>query len=523
MTIELSIPNRALIYFAAPFGSRGVLETQRAIALQALGRLGDCKSAFPCTGCPWPSWGAVADGSTARAKEGPMVNVQRFLASGALAALMSSVGGVTAAHKETFPSAQPALPALTIIAPAAPGGGWDQLAREMQRELERQALVRMVQVENVPGAAGTIGLAQFINGRRGDGGALLVNGLVMLGAVLWNQSPVSITQVTPIARLTGEYEVIAVPATSPHRDMQSLVRALRENPAAVSWGGGSAGGTDHILAGLIVAAANVDPGRTNYIAFSGGGEAVTALLGGQVTAGISGYSEFAQHIESGRLRAIGISSPRRLPDLDVSSLVEQGLDVELENWRAVVAPPGLDEGQRQTLAGVVERMAHSEAWRATLTRRRWTDSYLAGSAFDQFLDAERVRVGGIVSRMRGMSDDANVTRVGEWLFPVLVVGGSALVLTVLFVRRRAKTADPRANSGAAVRVALGLVSFVALLNLLGFVVAGTVLFISTAWAFSSRRWLRDALLGIALCAGVYVTFTYGLDVSLPPGLLMSGR
>ena len=160
-------------------------------------------------------------------------------------------------------AAQPAYSRLTIVAPAAPGGGWDQLAREMQRELEAAQLVAAVQVENVPGAAGTIGLAQFINNQRGDGRALLVTGLVMLGAILWNESPVSITQVTPIARLTGEYEVVAVPAASPLRDMQSLVRALRENAAAVSWGGGSAGGTDHILAGLIVAAAGLDPRRTN--------------------------------------------------------------------------------------------------------------------------------------------------------------------------------------------------------------------------------------------------------------------
>src|SRR5688572_25427768 len=229
----------------------------------------------------------------------------------------------------------------------------------MQREIERQALTAMVQVETIPGAAGTIGLAQLINGRRGDGEALLVNGLVMLGAILWNASPVSITQVTPIARLTGEYEIVAVPAASPHRDMQSLIRALRENPAAVSWGGGSAGGTDHILAGLIVAAAGVDPRRTNYIAFSGGGEAVTALLGGQVTAGISGYSEFAQHLESGRLRAIGMSAPIK-PDptsaISIPTLIEQGLDIELENWRAVVAPPGLSVSDRQALTTMVETM-----------------------------------------------------------------------------------------------------------------------------------------------------------------------
>lgn len=447
------------------------------------------------------------------------------LTSVAVVVLVSSVGvpGVAVAQRPLPAADQPALPGLTIIAPAAPGGGWDQLAREMQREIERQALAGEVQVENVPGAAGTIGLAQLINSRRGDGGALLVNGLVMLGAILWNQSPVSLTQVTPIARLTGEYEIVAVPATSPYRDMQSLVGALRKNPVAVSWGGGSAGGTDHILAGLIVEAADVDPRRTNYIAFAGGGEAVTALIGGQVTAGISGYSEFAQHIESGRLRAIGISAPRRLADLDVPSFVEQGLDVELENWRAVVAPPGLNEAQRQALTTVVERMAHSESWRATLAKLRWTDSYLAGPAFDQFLNSERVRVGRIVARLRGSAGDANAARAGQWLFPVLVLGGSAFVLTLLFIRRSAPTTDRRANSAPVVRVALGLVLFVALLNLAGFVAAGTVLFSCTASAFGSRRWLRDALLGITLCATVYITFTYGLGVSLPPGLFLTER
>jgi putative tricarboxylic transport membrane protein len=448
-----------------------------------------------------------------------MSNVKSYRPSVAVAVLVSSVSvsGVAAAQTNLPAAEQPALSGLTIIAPAAPGGGWDQLAREMQREIERQALTAVVQVENIPGAAGTIGLAQLINSRRGDGGALLVNGLVMLGAILWNQSPVSITQATPIARLTGEYEIVAVPATSSHGDMQSLVGALRKNPAGVSWGGGSAGGTDHILAGLIVAAANVDPRRTNYIAFSGGGEAVTALIGGQVTAGISGYSEFAQHIKSGRLRAIGISAPRRLADLDVPSLIEQGLDVELENWRAVVAPPGLNEAQRQALTAVVERMAHSESWRSTLTRLGWTDSYLAGPAFDEFLDAERVRVGRIVARLRGSAGDANAAPAAEWLFPVLVLGGSALVLTLLFVRRNTTTRELRANSAPVVRVALGLVSFVALLNLAGFVAAGTVLFGCTASAFGSRRLLRDALLGITLCATVYITFTYGLGVSLPSG------
>ena len=181
----------------------------------------------------------------------------------------------------------------SLSRPAAPGGGWDQTARVLQQVIERRGLARIVEVENVPGAAGTIGLAQFVNAGRGNTRSLLVNGLVMLGAMLWNDSPVSIAQVTPIARLTGEYEVVAVPAASPSATCVQLVDALRRRPAAFAWGGGSAGGTDHILAGLIVEAAGVDPRRVNYIAFSGGGEAVAALLGGHVTAGISGYSEFA--------------------------------------------------------------------------------------------------------------------------------------------------------------------------------------------------------------------------------------
>lgn len=426
------------------------------------------------------------------------------------------VGGApaTAAAQQDAPAGVP-LPNLSIIAPAAPGGGWDQLAREMQREIERQRLALAVQVENIPGAAGTIGLAQLINTNREDGQRLLVNGLVMLGAILWNQSPVSIAQATPIARLTAEYEIVAVPAASPHRDMQGLVRALRENPAAVSWGGGSAGGTDHILAGLIVSAAGLDPRRTNYIAFAGGGEAVTALLGGQVTAGISGYSEFGQHIASGRLRAIAVSAPARLAELNVPTLREQGLDVELSNWRAVVAPPGLDDRQTRVLTALVDRMAHSDTWRATLTRLGWTDAYLAGPMFEEFLDDERVRIGRIVARLRGPAGDTGASRSGEWVFPGLVLGGCALMTLLLATRREVSRTGSGGNARPAIRVASGLVAFVALLNFAGFVVAGSVLFVCATSAFGSRRWLRDTVAGIAFCGLVYLAFTQGLGVALP--------
>ena len=205
-----------------------------------------------------------------------------------------------------------------IMAPAAPGGGWDQTARAMQTALQEENIAGSVQVTNVPGAGGTIGLAQFVNSAKGDPSQLIVGGYVMVGAILTNNSPVTLEQVTPIARLTGEYEAIVVPASSDIKDMAGLVEKLKADPGSVSWGGGSAGGTDHITAGLIAKAVGVDPTKINYIAFSGGGEALAAILGGQVTVGISGYGEFASQIEAGQLRLLGISSDEPLRPLPAS-------------------------------------------------------------------------------------------------------------------------------------------------------------------------------------------------------------
>ncbi len=203
----------------------------------------------------------------------------------------------------TIFAAAVALPAYaadyTIMAPAAPGGGWDQTARSLQTVMQKEGISGNVQVQNVPGAGGTIGLAQFASQNSGNPNALIVGGYVMVGAILTNKSPVTLKDVTPIARLTGEYEAIVVPAASDIKTMADLVAKLKQDPGSVSWGGGSAGGTDHIAVGLIAKAAGVDPTKINYVAFSGGGEALAAILGGQVTAGISGYGEFESQVKAG--------------------------------------------------------------------------------------------------------------------------------------------------------------------------------------------------------------------------------
>ncbi len=285
-----------------------------------------------------------------------------------------------------------AIDDLKIIAPAKPGGGWDQTARSMQEVLQAAGIAKAVTVENIAGAGGAVGLAQFVDQENGKGNALLVNGLVMVGALLTNQSAVTLDQVTPIARLTGEYEVIVVPAASEIQNLGDLVAKFKADPGAVAWGGGSAGGTDHILAGLIAQATGVEPAKVNYVPFSGGGEALAAILGGHVTAGVSGLGEWEGQIQSGELRALAISSAERLPGLDVPTLKEQGVDVELANWRAVVGPPGIDDAQRKELLTTVEQMVQSDGWKKTLTDKKWLDLYLAGDDFAKFLADENTRV-----------------------------------------------------------------------------------------------------------------------------------
>lgn len=278
---------------------------------------------------------------------------------------------------------------LRVMAPASPGGGWDQTSRAIQTVLQDEGIAKPVQVFNVPGAGGTIGLAQLYNSK-GDGNLLMTMGLVMVGAIQTNSSKVDLSRVTPIARLTGEYEVIVVPASSPYKTLGDLATAWKANNA-LAFAGGSAGGTDHMLVGLFAKAAGVDTKKMNYVPFSGGGETLAAVLGNQVAAGVAGYGEFEAQIKAGKLRALGISAPRAQAGIPVPTMKSQGFNVDLANWRGIVAPPGISGSQKAALVAAMDRMHKSKAWKDTLKTRNWTDLYMSGSRFDVFLKLEAVR------------------------------------------------------------------------------------------------------------------------------------
>jgi putative tricarboxylic transport membrane protein len=275
---------------------------------------------------------------------------------------------------------------VKMMIPANPGGGWDGTGRALGKALMDAKVADTVTYENKGGAAGALGLAQFVNASKGDPNALMVMGAVMLGGIITGKPPVSITAATPIARLTSEYNVFVLPANSPFKTMADVVAQLKKDPGSVKWGGGSRGSTEHIAAAMIARAVGVDPAKINYVAFRGGGEATAAILGGNVTIGGSGYSEFSEYIKSGKMVPIGVTSAARLKGIDVPTLKEQGIGVEIGNWRGVYGAPGITPAQRKALTDMVIKATQSKSWQEDLVKNNWTPAVLSGDAFEQFVD-----------------------------------------------------------------------------------------------------------------------------------------
>ena len=296
-------------------------------------------------------------------------------------------------------TAAQAIESMKFMIPAAPGGGWDQTTRNFSAAMIKAGAIKNAQFENKGGAGGTIGLAQFVNTSKGDGNAIMTGGMVMVGGIILNKSAVNLSMVTPLARLTGEYEVLVVPANSPIKNMKDLTDKLKADPGSVSWGGGSAGGADHILAGMVALAAGVEPSKVNYVPFAGGGEAQASILGGHTTVSIAGYGEYAAQIKAGKLRALGISADKRVAGIDVPTIKEQGLNVELFNWRGVFGAPGTSDTQKKELLAAIDATVKSAGWKETLVKMDWTDIYLPGDAFAKYLDDENKRIGDILGKL----------------------------------------------------------------------------------------------------------------------------
>jgi putative tricarboxylic transport membrane protein len=265
--------------------------------------------------------------------------------------------------------------------------------------MEDAKLARNVQVQNLPGAGNTIALQRLVN-EKGNGKVMQQMGLGLVGGVYTNKSKATLDQTTPVARLTEEPEIVVVAKDSPYQSFDQLLTAWKADPGKVSVGGGSApGGPDHLAPMLIAQTVGIDPKEVNFVSYDGGGELLAAVLGGQVGFGVTGVGETKDQIEAGEIRALAVTSAEPVEGLDVKTLKEQGVDLEFTNWRGWVAPPELQDGDKQALIDLATKMHDSQQWKEALTTNGWTDAFMVGDEYAAFITSENQRVGDVLSEL----------------------------------------------------------------------------------------------------------------------------
>lgn len=285
---------------------------------------------------------------------------------------------------------------LKIMVPNAPGGGYDITARTAAKAMEEADLARTVEVFNLPGAGGTVGLGRLV-GEQGNGKLAMQMGLGVVGAVYTNKAPSTLADTTPIARLTEEPDIFVVAKDSRFTNISQLIDAWKADPGKVPVGGGSSpGGPDHLAPMRTAKAIGLDPRKVNYVQFDGGGELLASVLGNKVAFGVSGVGEYIDQIKAGELRVLAVTGPQRVNGIDAPTLKEVGVDVEFTNWRGVVAPPGISNADRKALIDLYTALHSSQPWREALAKNGWDDAFLPGEEFGSFLRAQNAEVESVL-------------------------------------------------------------------------------------------------------------------------------
>ena len=457
-------------------------------------------------------------------------NLFKYIFGGAICSsvILSLLTSISAARAQTADAWQPEK-SVTLIVPSNPGGGWDQTARFMQRAIGANNLSpASVEVINRGGAGGTIGLTELVERFATDPYKLMMSGFGMTGSILMHSSKHNIMSTTPIARLTSEYQAIAVPANSPFYSLEELVTAFKADPEGFSWGGGSAGGSDHIFAYLLAEALGIEATKVNYVAFTGGGEASAALLGGQVDAGISGFGEWGGLADSGRIRLLAVSSDARMTNDDTPTFRELGIDLLFANWRAIVAAPGITRAQKNFYVELLREARATDEWKETLKRNNWTDSFLVGDEFDNFIIADSARTARTLKRV-GMSGDKGTSwaAVGPYLFPNIAITGLIVLAAIIFWESRQSQISMAGDASAIVsddkrpdlkafgQTAAIILAYILGLKFIGFIFVTPPVIVALSYLLGSRAYGRDIVVGLSVTTVIFIVFEHLLNVDIP--------
>ncbi|HKG49664.1 MAG TPA: tripartite tricarboxylate transporter substrate-binding protein [Actinomycetales bacterium] len=316
----------------------------------------------------------------------------------ALAATACGATGTSAGSAGSSDAGKP-LTGMRLMVPNSPGGGYDVTARTAAKVMEDAKIANSMEVFNLSGAGGTVGLARLVN-EKGNGDLAMMMGLGVVGATYTNKATSKLSGTTPIARLIEEPSGIMVAKDSPYQTLDDLVAAWKANPSKVSVGGGSSpGGPDHLLPMQLAAAVGIDAKKVNFVSYDGGGDLLPAILGNKLGFATSGTGEYLDQIKSGAVRVLATTGAQRLPSVDAKTLKEQGVDLVFTNWRGVVAPPGITAEKKDQWVKAFDAMHGSTEWKDALAKNGWTDAYLSGEGFSTFLTEQDERVSSTLSQL----------------------------------------------------------------------------------------------------------------------------
>jgi putative tricarboxylic transport membrane protein len=310
-----------------------------------------------------------------------------------LTCLVVTTGSYKGQAKWWYKDVKP-LKNLDWTIPANPGG-YSLTADAITDSLKAEGLLGATTSVYKPGAGGAVGLGAFQE-IKGKPEAAMVTGIAMTGGLYSNKSKLNLLDSTPIAKILREYDGIVVPASSKYRTLKALLDDLAAKPNGVSIAGGSKGGIDHQVIGLLAQKASIDPTKLNYVVFSGGPEVITSLLSGSTQVGISGALDFAPYVASGKLRYLGVSSAKPLTGIKAKTFVQQGYDLVYGNWRGIMAPADLSKADYLNFIKVIDIMHTSPAWAAQLKKNNWDNEFAAGTAFKTFLEKHIPEINGVM-------------------------------------------------------------------------------------------------------------------------------
>jgi putative tricarboxylic transport membrane protein len=305
-----------------------------------------------------------------------------------LAALLTVGGNVSAAG----------IDEIHFLIPGGAGGGWDGTARGTGMVLSKEDMIKSASYENMSGAGGGKAIGFLIETADRQQGTLMVNSTPIVVRSLTKVFPYSFRDLTPIARIIGDFQAIAVRPDSDIKSWGDVVARFKKDPRSVKFAGGSVrGDLDHLVPAMAMKAMGEDPRKVSYVPYDAGGKALAGLLSGETELLSTGFGEAIGPHRDGQIRIIAVSSDKAIDG--IATLKEQGADVEFANWRGFFAAPGISDAQAKAYAGLLKKMQDTGTWEDLRAKNGWQNLYLPGDDFVAFLTQQEDEIGGLMREL----------------------------------------------------------------------------------------------------------------------------